>query len=571
MRLFLTYRIRNRANQRGALMAAALMMMVVVGIMLSGWVAIMATRAQQVTYMEDAVKRRQSLANSKVLSRQLLLERGFAANSTVAAGWNNLLQDGEGKLWGGLQVTAGWSGNAFETAEDSASATMSYPFNPAGLTGGEAYLARRFNRGSGAMGDQMDEITSYQFLKMACPPLRGDLFTVYQRPPKATDILDVHINTTDPSGGHFAGWVVNGRMVIKDLPSLFSDSTPNPLVIPAQVKSLYIPEEQDNFGVVGTNHLGQRIPASNLAGVPMTVGSLPPLTGGLWDNQLNVVRNEANPANSIWHFMEREQSAGRQGFVTVDSVNYSYGGVDPPLWIEKQVNPPNPADPLAPPTADDEVEGLTYAPPEWPKGYPRVWRVLFVKLDHPDLPHVRILGGVDQVVFLGQPPLSGEFATAGLMSPVMVAIEAMSSGPGVLDIRFKDVNNRRWVLGIKSEIGHNMELFWEGNPILETPVGGGAAIAVHDWRLIMVNEFRTIYANIYPNRNVRITGGLMTNWIFKRRRSTSGSGNARNVAIGALSFAQDLNPEPDGAAGPKFSSLLPRDAWLETYFYVNQP
>lgn len=559
---------RNGSRQCGALMAAALMMMVVVGIMLSGWVAVMATRAQQVSYMEDAAKRRYSLANSKALSRQLLFERGFAANSAVAAGWNNLLQDGSGRLWGGLHVPAGWSGNAFETAEDSANAPMSYPFNASGLTGGEAFLARRFTNEAVAMVGQMDEVTSYHFLKMTCPPLRGDLFTVYQKPPMATAELDVHFNTPGVAGGHFAGWVVDGRMVIKDVPSLFSPSTANPLVIPAQVRSLYLPEEQDNLLVVGTNHAGQRMPPSNLAAVPMTVGSLPAGAGGFWEDQLNVVRNEANPANSLWHFMEREQANGGLAFVTINSSNYSFGGADPPVWIEKQVDPPNPANPLAVPTAPDETEGLTYPPPRWPSGYPRQWRVLFVKLDHPNLPHLRIVSGVDQVIFLGQAPLSAAHESAGLLQPVMVTLVSPSAGQGVGDIRFKDVNNRRWVLGAKSEIATDLELYWEGATVIESVAGGGTQ-QVHTWRCMLVNEFRTIYANIYSNRNVRITGGVMTNWVFKRRKSSPG--DPRNTNVGALRFVRELEPEPAGAMGPRFTSLLPRDSWLETYFRLKQP
>jgi hypothetical protein len=561
---------RTGRDQRGALMAASLMMMVVVGIMLSGWVAIMATRAQQVSHMETAMQRRQALANSKVISRQLLMERGFAENSAVATGWTNLLQDGAGGLWGGSQVTAGWAGNVFGSVEDSGTALTSYPFNASGLTGGEAFLARRFTVGSGAMGVGMDPLTSHHFLKMTCPPLRGDLFTVYQKPPMATAELDVHFNTPGASGGHFAGWVVKGRMVIKDVPSLFSPSTPNPLVVPARVTSLYIPEERENLLVVGTNQNGQRMAPSNLAAVPMTVGSLPAGAGELWDDQLNVVRNDANPENSLWHFMDREQAAGRGGFVTINSADYSYGGADPPIWIQKQVDPPDLTDPLAVPTAADETEGLTYPPPRWPSGYPRQWRVLFVKLDHPDLPHLRIVSGVDQIIFLGQAPLSAAFTAAELLSPVMVTLVSPSAGQGVRDIRFEDVNNRRWVLGVKAEIATDLELYWEGDATLLTDADLGAGLQpVHLWRCVMVNEFRTVYANIYPGRNVRITGGVMTNWVFKRRKSSPGDG--RNVNVPALTFERDVDPDPEGAAGPKFTSLLPRDAWMETYFRLNQP
>jgi hypothetical protein len=76
-----------------------------------------------------------------------------------------------------------------------------------------------------------------------------------------------------------------------------------------------------------------------------------------------------------------------------------------------------------------------------------------------------------------------------------------------------------------------------------------------------------MFVNIKSAQNVRITGGVMTNWLFKRRRSASGF--PRNEAWDALTFALDANPEPAGASGAKYSSILPKDAWLETY--VNLP
>ena len=86
---------------------------------------------------------------------------------------------------------------------------------------------------------------------------------------------------------------------------------------------------------------------------------------------------------------------------------------------------------------------------------------------------------------------------------------------------------------------------------------------MYNWRGVFVNESREMYVNIKSSNNVRITGGVMTNWLFKRRRSASGF--ARNETWDALTFALDATPEPSGASGPKYSSLLPKDAWLETY------
>jgi hypothetical protein len=128
----------------------------------------------------------------------------------------------------------------------------------------------------------------------------------------------------------------------------------------------------------------------------------------------------------------------------------------------------------------------------------------------------------------------------------------------VQDIRFEHQNNRRWILGAKGgAITDRLELNWEGNWLLES------GRRVYNWRALLVNESREMYVNIRSGMNARIYGGVMTNWLFKRRRSASGF--PRNEAWDALTLSLDATPEPAGASGPKFSSLMPKDAWLETY------
>ena len=398
---------------------------------------------------------------------------------------------------------------------------------------------------------------------MNCPPLRGDLFSVYRKPPGkgSNDVLDIYTL----NAGHFGGWVVEGRMVIKNIASLFAPSTQSPLQIPARVRSLYIPEENANRTIIATSSSGVRVPPSNLAGIPMTVGTVD--GADMWSDRLDVVRNEENPENSLWHFMDREKAAGRGDFVDVNSANFTLGGTDPPMWVEKQINAPGPLDP---PAAPDEKIGLTYPPANWPNGYARRWNVLFVRMDHPNLPHIRITAGVGvnrihQVIFRGQAPLSTAFDNARLLPPVMVVIakQAGQDLSPVQDIRFENVNNRRWVLGIKSgDITENLEMGFEGTPVVEG--SGGSARNVFSWRCVLVNESRELFVSVRNGQNGRFVGGIMTDWIFKRRRSVSGF--PRNEAVDGLVFRLDSDPEPAGAAGPKFSSLLPRDAWLETYF-----
>ncbi len=558
----------HERRRRGALMAAALMLMVAAGLVLSGWVTVMGARARQVAGLEDALHRRQSLLNTHVIGRQLLLERQFAATAEHSGVWQGVLTGPDGTTWGGAALPGGWSGNVFSSDTDAAASTTIYPFNASGLARGDAFLTVREMTSATAVWDKQDPVRSFGFIKMNCPPLRGDLFTVFKKPPDkdANKVLDIHTTNISPTGtGHFGQCVVEGRMVIKDVASLYASTSQNTVVIPARVRSLYIPEEDgENRTIVATSPTGAPMPPSNLAGMPMTVGSM--TATGMWTDRLDVVHNDANPDNSLWHFMEREQAAGRGSYVTVDSSDFDMGVADPPIWVEKQRDPPGEEDPPANP---DHVIGLTYPPGNWPSGYRPLWNVLFVQMDHPNLPHVRITAGIGdatgihQVVFRGQAPLSAAFDNAALLPPVIIAI---AKQPGqdrapVQDIRFEHVNNRRWVLGLKTAGGtieENLDVGFEGAAVFES------AKNIHLWRCILVNESRDIYLNLRHTQHARIVGGIMTDWLFKRRRSTSGI--PRNEQPDGLVFRLDSDPEPEGALGPKFSSLLPRDAWLETYF-----
>ncbi len=544
-------------------MAAALMMTVAAGLVLTGWVTVMAARAVQVVTMEDALRRRQSLHNTQAIARQLLLQNHYRANAAHSGTWQGVLSAPDGSLWGGAALSGGWSGNVFASNNDAATSSTLFPFNASGLARGDAFLTTRQMTSATPVWAVQDYVRDFGFIKMNCPPLRGDLFTVYRKPPDkgANDVLDIY--TLNP--GHFGGWVVEGRMVIKDIPSLFAASTQSPLQIPARVRSLYIPEDIANRYIVATSATGAQMPPSNLAGIPMTVGTVD--GADMWSDRLDVIRNNAHPENSLWHFMEREKTEGRGDFVTVDSPNFTLGVSDPAIWVEKQRNPPGPEDQ---PPSPDHVIGLTYPPGNWPRGYDPIWNVLIIRMDHPGLPHIRITAGtgtnrIHQIIFRGQAPLSAAFEGAGLLPPVMVVIakqDGQEQSP-VQDIRFEHVNHRRWVLGIKSgSVTEDLEMGFEGNAVTEG--SGGSAKNVHLWRCILINESRNVYVNLRSNQNARIVGGVMTDWLFKRRRSVSGF--PRNEAVDGLTFRLDSNPEPEGALGPKFSSLLPRDAWLETYF-----
>jgi hypothetical protein len=563
MRLPSTQSLKRKASQRGALMAAALMMMVVTGIVMSAWVGLMAVRAQQVNFMEDALHRRQSLRNSKVIGRQIILQRAFGTGAAQTAVWDSLLAGPGGLNWGGVAMGA-WNGNVFTQHADPVTSPTLFPFNPSGIMpDGGFVLTRRLAEGI-SMGNGQDEMDLFAFMKMANPALRGDLITVYRKPVGQVDLLDVWFDNT--LAGHFANWRVEGRMVLRRPEDLFGSSTPNPLVIPGRCTNLVVPGDPENRSVVGTNLTGARVPPSGLAGVPMTGGSVPQGANQLWAGELNVVRNNSHPANSLWHKMDELQDADNGNFVTVDSASYSFGGSTPPLWVQRQVPNGSPRPPQA-----GETVGITYPTDATPlvTSAGGTWNVLFVQMDAPSLPNIRVTAGVGvsrihQIVFRGQAPLSAAFNQAALLRPLLCLIvknDGDQISP-VQDIRFENQNNRRWVLGVKGgAIADRLEMNWEGNWVTE------GSRRMFNWRGVFVNEAREMFINIKSAQNVRITGGVMTNWLFKRRRSAPGF--PRNETWDALTFALDANPEPAGASGVKYSSILPKDAWLETY--VNLP
>ena len=101
------------------------------------------------------------------------------------------------------------------------SSDTAFPSNAAGLSRGGSFLVTRRLSRVGEVAP-VEVVDYYAFQKMACPPLRGDLFTVYRKPATAVTELDIHANASNLLGGHFAEWVVDGRLVIKDTRSLWS-------------------------------------------------------------------------------------------------------------------------------------------------------------------------------------------------------------------------------------------------------------------------------------------------------------------------------------------------------------
>lgn len=514
-------------------MAAALLLMLVSGMFISAWVSLMSTRATQVSYQELAVQRRISVENSRLLSWQCAHDKAFLPGVSVSPNLSGVFAGN----FGGVNTHDGWAAlNIYTSTRTPGAMTSVFPFNYTGLRPASTYLATEQLRRPPALGD-VDDYNAFLFLKSSSPALAGDVFVTYRKPPVAGTELDICANTA----AHNAFWTVEGRTVIHSPESLFARTTPSPLQVPFRTRSLYI-QSHDTYNsraLLGTDMAGNKMLPSNLPAVPSSTGpvSAAGAANQKFEGYLNVVRNNANPDNSLWHIMEREQIAGRSNFVTIDvfARSATTGG---PYWMEEQSDP-------------------TYKPPGWPSGYPPKLRVLVITLNHNSLPHMRIHGVVDQIIFKGQ-TTPESFANAGLMTPVIFVLQPMNDdGPAVRDIRFERENNRRMILGAQHWNAAPLDISWTQNPLSGTQF---------NWRCMLINEYQTVMVNMPSNvtQSVRWLGGVMTNWTFKRRA-------AGGVNAGRLIFATDASLATGTPAAPTLASLLPRDAWLESYFFPVPP
>jgi hypothetical protein len=433
--------------------------------------------------------------------------------------------------------------NIYASTNFPGSMSTVYPYNDAGLISSASYLVtEQLRRPSSLAG--VDDFYAYQFLKSYPRVLAGDLFTVFRKPDAAGTQIDVSAATSD----HVALWMVEGRTVVRDPASLFSKTTPSPLQLPFYTKSLYI-QSHDPFNarsIFGTTLTSAgtevRLLPSNLAVVPSTTGPVSDRIDDRFRGYLNVVNNSSTPDNSLWHIMERERLAGRADHRTLD-VFVEGTSTDGSYAMEEQKNP-------------------QYKPPMWPSGYPASGlKVLYVNLSNASLPNLRIHGVVHQVVFRGQSTLAA-FESAGALRPVIFTLMPMGdAGPSVRDIRFEGDNNRRIVIGAKHWNAAPLDISWEGSPIESN----------FRWRTVLINEFHTVILNLPQGLSRRVLwyGGVMTNWTFKRR--VAGGINASRLVFSR----DDALPTPPTSGGyspsAAFALILPRDAWLESYFLPVPP
>lgn len=511
-------------------MIFALMMMLVAGLFIAGTAGLMSTRALETSYMEVAMKRRLSLENSKAFNQQFMLERTFNLSSTVTPLVSGIFNN----EWGGVDTNTGWT-NLRTFASTTLPGTLStvYPYNYAGFRPASSYLTTTQTVRPSTLAD-VDAFTAYAFLKTCAPTIAGDALVVYRKPTAAVDQIEL----ADKSRG--LSLTVEGRAVIRDPESFFAPSTANPFELPIRTNCLYI---QKN---VATRKLyckditndGTDVPPSNLAAARSTPGPTPETTTAesLYEGTLNVINNASNPDNSLWHFMDREKTAGTGDYVTINS-SAATGVPTDPWWIVSY-------------STSDRAHDPPYLPPAYPAGYGATYNVLYVTLNHPNLTHMRVLGVVDQIVLIGQ--TGAAYSAAATLPPVIITAVPNGLSPNsFINLQCVNENNRRLILGVQDYNRANLDIYWGA--------GSFASPTWINWRMTLINEYRTITANLpaTTTKKVKIKGGVLTNWSFKR----SGSGRPDR-----LTLSPDYDPEPAGATGQRYSYLLPRDGWLENYF-----
>lgn len=527
---------------RGTLMVFALLIMLVATLFIAGTASLMTNRATQSSYMDLFMKRRIAMENSKSFNQELMLEKTFLTSTTVAGSLVGLFPDD----WGGIHTSDGWTNMRIFTPNLIPSEqTTAYPYNYGGLRPSGSFIAtERTVRpaaldGAGNPYGGIDAFSAYSFLKSFPPTLSGDGLVVFRKPTAAAGQIEIGDSPTGPLRIR-----VLGRTVIRDPDSLFAPSTPSPLEMRIYSDNLYIQKHTDRL-IYARDTSANKIPPSNLPAVRSTLGPNAETitTSDLFAGSLDVINNPTHPDNSLWHFMDREQTAGRTGFTEINSSDPIGAPTDPVYIIHYNPSDTGNLPPYMPPTYDTS-----------PLAFPNPYRILYINLDHANLTHLRLNASFDQIVLVGQVGATA-YNAAALMPPIIIAgLTSVSTGYNRY-MHCAHENNRRIVFAVGDTNASPLDMYWVGSSVSSTAAR---------WRMVLINQYRTItmFLPSPVTKSVTLTGGVMTNWTVKR----SGSG-----AASRLTFAPDNNPEPAGATGPKFSTLIPREAWMENYFFPTPP
>jgi hypothetical protein len=567
----------TRYHPHGSLIPVALVLTMLGGLFVAGFVAMSTMRAVSARAYTDAAMRRLALENSKAYAAQTARENGFTGNSSLTASQSRTLSTN----WGGIDTANGWSAlNVFALPVEGnlaasevyypglATAPRNFPHNQVGLRPGPVFYAvKKMIHPSTLTG--VDPFDAFLFMKSATPCLNGDAWVYYRKPEGEFSEIEAKDSTSNVL------YYLQGRLVVRDPGSFFDGATANRgakarLSIVAE-RGLYVQKYDTLNRCTAADTAGAELMPLNFPATLSTSGTFPS-TGALTPAQLHrgelavigdVPAPPAVPAtpypykNTLWGIQERESTATPAVPVQTINTDVAFGTTGDA--VRMTVTPNNGSTPEYPPSG-------------WPAGYASRVVTLIIKLDHPNLPNLRVFNKVDHVVFEGQTSAAA-YRTAASMDPRIILLYSLytpSTQRYISDVTFVRENARRIILGMKGDRnfkGRYTNMIWKG--------GTGASIGVGskpedlgdpvtsltmDWRMLLVNEYRALRTYLPsggggPDK-VMLTGGVMTNWTIQQ---------SANVAATRFVIA------PDWTAPYRFAKLAPREAWLENYFRIAQP
>jgi hypothetical protein len=569
------------SRQHGAIMIAAMVLLIVGAMFVTLWIRVLATRGIQVNAMEDGIRRRISLENSRQLSMQSAHASGFLPNSTLAAntsfGLSGTDYQNQTVSYGGLSTASAWSNmNIYTSSTLPDTLDKFYPYNYCSLRQGHPfYTFRSFKKSSAAT--HMDEYDSNLFRTFP-PVLAKDLIVYYKKPSAVfyannQNPVNIGVLATGALAGLNLNWIVDGRVTVRDPSSFYAASTTTAQQFPFYCRSLYIQQHDsensrllsgttitDFSNPTAPGNLVSQLTPSNLPAVPSSVGLNSTNIEDRFKGDLNVVRNNANTTNSLWHFIDRERAANNSTTMDISAFSVTGTSADP-VWTTKYTASTNPdPNPLYAPFNFYSVGS------QLPKGASMgEIKTVYVNLANANASNIRITDStVNQIVLIGQSN-NTDFTAAGLLRPLMIVVEKTTVQ--TLYVTMVHNNNRRLVLGIKYPIQTNTGSFmhWTGSSF--GPVAAGMSDR-HDWRMVLINEGELIRMELPANKGVRWIGGIMSNWIIARGTVQNGNLFHRLLTFVSDSTVPIVLPTP---APYQFANFIPRDGWVESFFVPLQP
>ena len=303
----LTILLNNgRHRVAGSAMLLALMVMGVATMGVAAWVGMVNGRTSYTETMEDAMRRRVALENSRALAEEYMYL--VAANGDTASALTAEIDSGETAR---VEIP-GWTGNAFKSVISPGG------INRSGMTNGHTYFDRKYvgyvRYFDVLLGKGEHQVSRSFQLRSRAPMLYGDLVTLNQPTIVPGDPDDPDIR--------FEGNVqVNGRTVF------WRPDMVEPSASDNRYRSKEYVLRSENYGEYEINDLGgTKIRPSNFPFAPITAG---PAGGGLgFDGKLSTVRNMTSDINSLYDKLGPSpiMASGTTFLVSGRGVNSTGGG-----------------------------------------------------------------------------------------------------------------------------------------------------------------------------------------------------------------------------------------------------